>query len=100
MPEAFFAAHPELKGAAEGDHSALCTSTPEVQEYVRSSVAYICRSVPDLGGYFTISASENLTNCWSHGRGATCPRCAKRSPAEVIAEANSLIQTGIDRSST
>ncbi len=96
MPLAFFETHPELKGTVEGEHAALCTSTPEVQEYIRDAIARVCRAVPDLAGLFTITASENFTNCWSHGQGAACPRCSKRSAAEVIAAVNALIQQGID----
>jgi hypothetical protein len=95
MPLSFFDKHPELKGVIEGDHATLCTSVPAVKEYVRTSVASICRAVPDLAGFFTITASENLTNCWSHHRGTECPRCSKRPPAEVIAEVNGLVQEGI-----
>lgn len=95
MPLSFFKAHPQLKGAPEGDHAALCTSVPEVQAYIRDSVATICRAVPDLGGFFSISASENLTNCWSHNSGANCPRCSQRPPADVIAEVSRLFQDGI-----
>jgi hypothetical protein len=51
--------------------------------------------VPELGGFFTISASENLSNCWSHGGGANCPRCGKRPPADVIAEVNRLVVESI-----
>lgn len=102
MPLSFFEGRPELQGVpnlSDGEHvtrAALCTSAPEVQAYLRDAVAHICRHAPELAGIFTISASENLTNCWSHGRGDLCPRCAKRSPQEVIAEANALIQEGID----
>lgn len=97
MPLSFFDSHPELKGAVEGDHAALCTSAPAVQEYIRNSIASICRAVPDLGGFFTITASENLSNCWSHGRGGDCPRCGKRKPEEVIAEVNGMIREGVER---
>lgn len=100
QPLRFFERHPELKGAVEGDHAVLCTSVPEVQRFMTDSVASICRAVPDLGGFFTITASENLTNCWSHGGGAKCPRCGKRSPAEVIAEVNRLIVDGIKQAGT
>ncbi|MBI5092122.1 MAG: hypothetical protein HZB26_06705 [Candidatus Hydrogenedentes bacterium] len=95
MPLPFFDKHPELKGTTEGDHAALCTSAPEVQAYLTDSVASICKAVPDLGGFFTITASENFTSCWSHEHGADCPRCSKRTAAEVIAEVNSLVQAGI-----
>lgn len=96
LPLAFFEKHPELKGAPEGEHAALCTSHPEVQKYLAEAVASICRAAPDLAGFFTISASENLSNCWSHNGGGACPRCSKRRPAEVIAEVNGLFQKGID----
>jgi len=98
MPVAFFKEHPALKGVAEGDHATLCTSQEEVRDYLSRSVASICRAVPELAGLFTITASENLTNCWSHGGGASCPRCKTRSPAEVIAGVNTAIQQGIDES--
>lgn len=95
MPLAFFSQRPELKGTVEGDHAALCTSVPAVQDYVRRAVASISRAVPGLAGFFTITASENFTNCWSHGAGNACPHCANRSAAEVIAEVNRLIVEGI-----
>ncbi|HTL54949.1 MAG TPA: twin-arginine translocation signal domain-containing protein, partial [Candidatus Limnocylindrales bacterium] len=100
MPLGFFDNHVELKGASEGDHAALCTSVPEVQRYLIDSIERISTAVPGLGGFFTITASENFTNCWSHGGGAQCPRCSKRSAAEVIAEVNSLILEGIRAAKT
>lgn len=98
MPVAFFEEHPELKGVTEGDWAAMCTSTEEVRDYIRGAVERIAREVPDLAGFFTISASENLTNCWSHHRGKECPRCGTREPAEVIAELHQTIRDGIQRS--
>jgi hypothetical protein len=95
MPLRFFAALPQLKGVVEGDYAALCTSVPAVQQFLVEAVATVCRAVPDLGGFFTISGSENLTNCWSHHSGAGCPRCGQRSPAAVIAEVNALFAQGI-----
>jgi hypothetical protein len=98
MPLSFYDSRPELKGVAQGEHAALCTSQPQVQSWIADSVEFICRKVPGLGGFFTISASENLSNCWSHGGGAACPRCSKRAPAEVISEVNGLFYQGIQRS--
>lgn len=95
MPLNWFAAHPDLRGVVETDHAALCTSNHAVQEWITTAMAQICRTVPDLAGFFTITASENLTNCWSHRGGKHCPCCAIRPPAEVIAEVNGLIYTGI-----
>ncbi|HEY5913357.1 MAG TPA: hypothetical protein VJA21_22440 [Verrucomicrobiae bacterium] len=100
MPLRFFAAYPQLKGVTEGDHAALCTSQVPVQQFLTESVARICRAVPELGGFFTITASENLTNCWSHGQGAKCPACAQRGPAETIAGVNRLFFEGIRQAGT
>ncbi|MFC5409462.1 hypothetical protein ACFPMF_09100 [Larkinella bovis] len=97
LPLAFFDKHPELKGVPFGQQAALCTSHPAVQQYLADSIALIVNRIPDLAGFFSITASENYTNCWSHGKGADCPRCSKRSPSEVIAELNQLYMTGIQR---
>jgi hypothetical protein len=99
-PVSFYATRPGLKGVAEGEYVALCTSVPEVREYLTSAVESICHAVPSLAGFFTISGSENLTNCWSHGNGMSCPRCGQRPPAEVIAEVNTTFYEGIRRAGT
>ena len=90
MPEKFFEKYPHLRGHDYGqDRICMCTSTPEVQEYLTESVASICRAVPELGGFFTITRSENITNCYTHvkrGEDCTCPRCKNRTVAEVVSE--------------
>jgi len=91
----FYEGHPELKGVVEGDHAALCTSVPQVHDYLVGSLRRIFAAVPELAGVFTITASENLTNCYSHHNGVGCPRCSKRAASEVIAEVNSLIARGV-----
>lgn len=98
MPLPFFDDRPDLKGVVEGDHAALCTSHPSVQAYISGAVATVCAAVPNLAGFFTITASENLTNCWSHGQGAACPRCSEHGAADVIAEVNAIVQAGIKAS--
>lgn len=100
MPVAFYETRSQLKGVVENDYAALCTSAPEVQQYLINAIASITKAVPDLAGFFTITGSENLSNCWSHHKGAGCPRCGKRTPAEVIAETNDLFQQGIKKAGT
>lgn len=97
MPLAFFEKHPELKGVQIGEQAALCTSHPDVQKYLVDSMAIITSRVPGLAGFFSITASENHTNCWSHGKGAECPRCSRRGPSAVIAELNQLYLKGINQ---
>lgn len=99
MPLSFFEAHPELKGHVQGANACLCTSNNDVKEYLTESVATICRNVPDIGGFITITRSENLTNCFSHSNNETCscPRCRTRSIGEVIGETISCFAAGAHR---
>ena len=95
MSDAFFRKYPQLRGEAEGDFYAMCTSTHEVKDYLYQSVRKLFEMVPDLAGFFTITMSENLTNCYSRLSGEmTCPRCKNRKPWEVIAEVNNLMAKG------
>lgn len=124
MPHSFFDAHPDLRGVQETadratyspDVTALCTSTPEVQDFISGSVRHIFQQVPGLGGILTITFSENLTNCYSREYESTkpdeyalrsiqtdaprrvdkaCPRCKARGPEVVNAEILSLYDQGM-----
>ncbi|MCF6285122.1 MAG: hypothetical protein L3K26_08025 [Candidatus Hydrogenedentes bacterium] len=97
MPISFFEGREHLKGVVRGEYAAICTSLPEVREYLVNSVEIISREVPELAGFLTITASEYLTNCWSHGQGADCTRCSKRLASETIADVNAAILEGIQR---
>jgi hypothetical protein len=95
QPVTFFKNRPNLKGVTQGTHATLCTGQPEVRRWLAESVANICRKAPDVAGFFTITASENLTNCWSHHKGHECERCKSRQPAEVFAEVIAEFDRGI-----
>jgi len=98
MPLSFFTDKPDWRGHSnDGIHAALCTSNPEVQEDLRERSARLFREVPGLAGLFTISMSENLTNCYSKAPlGVTsCPRCSQRSIQDVTAEVNKTIADGV-----
>lgn len=90
MPLAFFETYPELRGHVRGEDACLCISTPQVQDYLKGAVESICRAVPLIGGFFTITRSENLTNCYSHADHTSypcnCPRCRERGVGEIVAE--------------
>ena len=102
MSEKFFEEYSHLRGEKEGDFYAMCTSTKEVQDYLYSGMKKLFSMVPELGGFFTITMSENLTNCYSRsylaekeGTGdISCPRCRERKPWEVVAEVNNLLAKG------
>lgn len=95
MPASFFVSRPDLAGVREGNFVTMCTSSPLVRQWISDALTYIFRQVPDLGGVFTITASENLTSCASHHQTAGCPRCSKRPGAEIIAEVNGAIAAGV-----
>lgn len=95
MPPAFFENRDDIKGVQEGDYYAVCTSSPLVRQWLTESLAHVFKNVPDLAGAFSISASENLTNCASHYNQADCPRCKDRSQAEIISEVNAAMEVGI-----
>lgn len=98
MPMSFFREHPELLGWENNGYGTMCVSTPEVQNYLRDAVSELVENVPELGGFFTITASENLTNCHSHSHGKKlCPKCAPFSEEEIFARVNSLVLEGVRR---
>ncbi len=95
MPCDFFRDRPDLAGVREGDATSLCTSQPAVRQWMTNALQHVFREVPDLAGVFTITASENLTNCWSHFQPQGCPRCRGRSEADVITEVIAAIEQGV-----
>ncbi|MCF6359059.1 MAG: hypothetical protein L3J54_14775, partial [Draconibacterium sp.] len=95
LPLSFFENNKDVLGVEQKGFGSLCTSVPKVNQWLKESLANVFSKVPELGGVFTITASENLTNCWSWHDGTLCPRCSKRQPAEVIAEVNRTIAEGV-----
>ncbi len=95
MPPSFFQDKEDLLGYQADGFGTLCTSLPLVRQWVRESLTNVFATVPELGGVFTISGSENLTHCWSKQHGDRCPRCSLREPAEVIAEINKAVAEGV-----
>jgi hypothetical protein len=104
MPAEFFAKRRELRGAEHRGLYSLCTSTPAVRDWIYDSLRHVTKQAPGLGGYFTISASENHTNCYSHvkpwsqtaERVKDCPRCAQKDAWEVLADLHRAMREGIN----
>lgn len=100
MPPEFFKGREHLKGVTLRGFNTLCTSTPEVREWVTDSLAFVFKAVPGLGGVFTITKCENPTSCYSDctlNEAKACPRCSQRTGPEVIAEINNAIAAGVWR---
>ena len=88
----------EARGAKrthDGLGYARCTSCPETRRWLRDSLKSVFSQVPGLGGVFTITMSENLTNCASRGGKKTCPRCKDRTVVDIVAEVNRTISEGV-----
>lgn len=102
---AFWTQHPDVKGVPGSSGMdewpqtfACCTSTPQVQAFLRDGSADLFRNCPRLGGVFTITRSEHHTHCLSHVWGekpSGCPRCDARDAATVVAEVSNLVAAGI-----
>jgi hypothetical protein len=105
MSRAFFEKHPAVRGTSylgppeTAEEFAICTSVPEVREWLRDSLTHVFKQVPDLGGIFCITASENLTNCFAHGHPEYCPRCSKRQGWEVVTELLEAFRDGVRKGS-
>ena len=97
LPQRWFDT-PERKqfaGVTEKELQALCTSDPRVLQWLTDSFRSLFEDVSGLGGVFTITMSENLTNCASHNHAEQCPRCASRPYEAIIAEVNNAIAEGV-----
>ena len=116
----FWEAHPEVRGAPMpwetigGQHTtycAMCTSAPQVKEYLRDSSATLGRELPGLGGVILVTATEYPSHCYrsyqsygdfdfrSQASPKGCARCSERTPAAVVTEIIRLVRDGLYSSS-
>jgi len=104
----FFTHHADMRGVLSHGQYAMCTSSPVVRDWIASSLEHIFREAPALGGIFSITMSENLTNCFSKSNSwakampvaPACPRCSQRESYDVIAEVLETFRAGVRRSSS
>ena len=98
LPSHLLENRPDIRGHVHDTGiTSLCIRTEGVQKYLRESVAFLVKNAPGLGGFFTITSSENRTHCMSHVRdpeALNCPHCKGHSPAENFALVNQLIWEG------
>ena len=97
LPTAFYDKHPDERGVVEGAYCAMCASAPKTRRWLVEALSGLFEEVPGLGGIFTITGSENLTSCVSHGKFAECPRCSKFSDADLIVDLNAAMEEGVHR---
>lgn len=78
--------------------TALCPWSDGLCDALSKGIERLCREVPTLGGFFTITMSENLTHCLSRPydpKREPCPRCASHTPADNVTKVLSAIYKGI-----
>lgn len=99
MPASFFRDRPEIRGAESQGLYAMCTTPAIVRDWISDSLAHVFKRCPELGGVFTITMSENLTNCFSKSHPERCPRCRNRKSWDVVGEVVEAVRSGVRRSS-
>lgn len=96
-------AYPELLGGRTGwgPHHYFCTSTRIGQDYLEEALFNLFSDVPGLGGLVNITVGEAPTHCYSFGwDGAkSCPRCAQRTPHEVLHDTLAAMERGMHAAS-
>lgn len=98
MPESFYQRKPRWRGIFTRNAIANCTTrAPEILEYLENALEMIFTAVPDLGGIFTITKSENATSCCSGGDVEKCPYCSKVPQEKIIADINTAMERGMHR---
>jgi len=98
-PAEFFKGREETRGAEQGDGFAMCAADQKVRDWIADSLTHIFERAPGLGGVFSITMSENPTNCFSHGRQTTCPRCSGREIWDGVGDVLEAIHRGVRRAS-
>ncbi len=95
MPLSFFDKYPDMKGAVSGEFGCMCLSSQETQRYISEGVEALCKAVAEIGGFFTITMSENLTHCKSRKVDIACPHCENIKSWELASLVINLIDKGI-----
>ena len=102
-------AGPSIKILQEPRQNALCSSTPQVRDFLSSGFNKLFSKAP-LRGVILMTSSEQVNNCWAHVlsspqtysspetfwfKRCQCPRCEPRGPIEIISEILNLVTSGI-----
>ncbi|MBQ7176304.1 MAG: hypothetical protein IJS08_02725 [Victivallales bacterium] len=101
MPPEFYDKKPQWKGIPYEEKNSwyICTTrSREPLEWLESTLKWLFAEVPDLGGIFCITQSENATHCHSHTRSRECPYCSKVPPEQIIADVISAMERGMHAS--
>ncbi len=92
--------YPELQGSGkQKQFTCFCTSTETARKYFEESLTQLFTAVPGLGGIINIIFGEDNGACVTRmmypNMACDCPRCSKRSPAEIFAEIAEVMSSAI-----
>ena len=99
LPQTAFGKYGHLIGRREKGGACLCLTQKEAQEYLYNSVKDLLLAAPDLGGFMTITMSENPTHC-NYRPNTNCPVCKNIPPENSAAQVNNIIMQAIRDSGT
>ncbi len=112
IPDRVKLEHEEWRGPLQisTGSRAFCPWAPGMLDALSDGIEQLCRAVPELGGFYTITMSENLTHCHSRipdpedvrvseppEMDRECPVCAQHTKAESIAAIMRAIDAGMKR---
>ena len=89
-----------LGGSMVNDLYPICMHQQAARDYVVGAVEKLFRTIPELGGYISITAGERTTSCPSVASYTKCPRCGQYSRGENLAYVVDAIKEGIRRAGT
>lgn len=89
-----------LGGDMVNDLYPICMHRQASRDYVIGAVEKLFRTIPELGGYISITAGELTTSCPSVASYTRCPRCGQYSRGENLAYVVDAIKEGIRRAGT
>lgn len=89
-----FGKYSHLMGRRENGRATLCLEHKETQEYLYGAFKDLLLEVKDLGGFITITMSENPTHC-HYIPHTNCPICKNISAEYSAAKVNNIIQKAV-----
>lgn len=97
LAEDKFGKYSHLIGRKENGVGTLCLEREETQAYLLNATKDLLADVQDLGGFITITMSENPTHC-NYLPNTNCPICKNIPPEESAAKVNNILMRAIKES--
>ena len=97
LPIDKFGKYAHLIGRNENGVGTLCMERAETQEYLLNALKDLLADVQDLGGFITITMSENPTHC-HYIANTNCPVCKHIPPEQSAAKVNNIFMQAIKES--